>query len=307
MSHGFVCPLCESTKQMKLPYSYRHNGIELQIVRCAKCELARLHPMLSESEVRDLYTADYFNTDYHCGTSKGAYAEECATIRHEFRPLLALMKDFRPEGAFLEIGCAGGAALAEARQAGYEAIGVELSPEMAEWGREHLGLDIRAGTLDDHHFPDCSFDVVFMGDVIEHLPNPFAALVHIRRVLKPKGIIALAYPTELNHIAARLRMLLRLRKQSPHKPYHLYYYTCDTLRQILEHCGFEWKLERVGKIRRSSPLSLAVIDTVNFWVTKLTGKLGDRGFTIAMSNREESPAIPSGSPIPKGEPRSALP
>jgi SAM-dependent methyltransferase len=40
-------------------------------------------------------------------------------------------------------------------------------------------------------FPDCSFDHLFVCFVLEHLPDPLRALVHIQRVLRPGGTVTI--------------------------------------------------------------------------------------------------------------------
>jgi predicted SAM-dependent methyltransferase len=106
-------------------------------------------------------------------------------------------------------------------------------------------------------------------------------LAEIRRILKPNGVVALAYPMELNYLVPRLRALLRLQKQSPNKPYHLYYYTTKTLAELLNQCQFEVKKEKVNKIIHRKPILIHAMDSLNYVLTMLTGKCGDRGFTIA--------------------------
>jgi SAM-dependent methyltransferase len=279
--------LCGGISFAELPYFYQFQEKQIRIVRCISCGLGMLHPMLSSDDVDSLYRPEYFKKDYHCGTSEKTYTQEIETMRQGFRPYLSLIQKFFPQGRYLEIGCAGGATLAEARDRGFDTIGVELSPEMAEWGRKNLNLDIRAGKLEQQHFLDNSFDVVYLGDVIEHLLKPKEVLQEIRRVLKPGGIVVLAYPMELNHIVPHLRRFFRLQRQSPNKPYHLFYYTTRTLRRFLEHCGFEIKVEKVDKVLHRQPVWVYAADSLNYVLTKLTGKWGDRGFTIARSLKEE--------------------
>lgn len=242
--------------------------------------------MISLEEIESLYQKEYFEKDYHCGMSERSYIEEAENNQKEFRPFLHMIRKFCSSGRYLEVGCAGGATLAEARSHGFSVVGVELSPEMALWGRNNFAMDIRVGTLEQQKFPENSFDVVYLGDVIEHIQEPENLLYELLRILKPSGIAAFAYPMDLNHIRPRIRIALKLQRQSPHKPYHLYYYTTDTLRMLLEQCEFEVLFEKTDKTIQREPVIARGLDSVNYLLTKLTGTWGDRGFTISRSQKE---------------------
>ena len=282
-----ACILCGAADFDETPYFYQFKGSRITIVRCRSCGLGTLDPMLPEEDIPFLYSSEYFEGDYHCGVACRPYREEVEKLKREVKPLLSMIRNFQPRGKYLEIGCAGGAMLAEARNGGFDTVGVELSSQMAEWGRKHLHLDIREGKVETQNFPDNSFNVVFLGDVIEHLPNPRAVLEEIRRILPPEGIVALAYPMELNSLVPRMRRAFHLRRQSPHKPYHLFYYTTRTMRLLLERCGFQVVLEKEEKLMRSKPALTWLSDLVNATLTRLSGRFGDRGFTIARVRKQE--------------------
>jgi SAM-dependent methyltransferase len=237
--------------------------------------------MLPEEDIRSLYSSEYFEGDYLCGVGCRPYREEVEGLKREVKPLLSMIQKFQTRGRYLEIGCAGGAMLAEARNGGFDTVGVELSSEMAEWGRKHLQLDIREGKVETQNFPEDSFNVVFLGDVIEHLPNPRTVLEEIRRILEPEGIVALAYPMELNSLVPRVRSAFHLGRQSPHKPYHLFYYDTCTMKALLEQCGFEELMTKEDKLIRADAISSLIMDFINYMGTSITGRWGDRGFTIA--------------------------
>lgn len=64
-----------------------------------------------------------------------------------------------------------------------------------------LNLDIQSGcnvdmvaSADDIPLPDCCVDLIVSQEVLEHVPNPSAALAEIYRVLKPGGCIYLQIP-----------------------------------------------------------------------------------------------------------------
>jgi SAM-dependent methyltransferase len=88
-------------------------------------------------------------------------------------------------------------------------IGAYYTPEY-EWlsnlrplfpGREYIGCDIRPGNgvdrIEDAQrltFADTSVGTVLMFEILEHLPDPRAAVAEVHRVLKDDGIFAMSVP-----------------------------------------------------------------------------------------------------------------
>ena len=95
-----------------------------------------------------------------------------------------------PRGRLLDIGCAAGFFLAEARQH-YEVQGVELSAWSSAHARDALGLSVFTGTLAQANLASDQFDVITLWDVIEHVPDPVPLLTEAARLLKPGGRLVL--------------------------------------------------------------------------------------------------------------------
>lgn len=98
---------------------------------------------------------------------------------------------------FLDVGCADGQitlALSEAVGA-REAWGVDIAPEAVAAARSR-GVNAFQANLDhqDLPLPPEHFDVVYCGEVIEHVFDPEHLLLEIRRVLKPGGLCLLTTP-----------------------------------------------------------------------------------------------------------------
>jgi len=100
-----------------------------------------------------------------------------------------------PPFRILDAGCGGGlVSNALAAKEGYEIDAVDLSTEALEFARlqaEEAKLKVRfqKGSLYDLPFPDERFHAVIVSDVLEHLHDLPKALVEIRRVLQPGGLV----------------------------------------------------------------------------------------------------------------------
>jgi methionine biosynthesis protein MetW len=125
---------------------------------------------------------------------KGYYAGLAAEPR--FRKVLQIAAKLGGE-RFLDIGCGDGSftlLLKDALQA-KEAMGIEISPEAI---CVLNGKGIKAYQLDideqPFSFDTNYFDIVYCGEIIEHLFNPDHLLDEVHRVLKPGGRCIITTP-----------------------------------------------------------------------------------------------------------------
>jgi SAM-dependent methyltransferase len=96
-------------------------------------------------------------------------------------------------GRLLDVGCAAGFFLDEARRRGWDAHGCELSAYAHAHATEALRLDVkRSGFLDPAFTPSAeSFDVITMFNVLEHIPDPAAVADRLFALLRPGGFLFL--------------------------------------------------------------------------------------------------------------------
>lgn len=94
--------------------------------------------------------------------------------------------------SILDVGCGPGALLAELSMYG-EAIGIDNSPLAVNFCKER-GADARVGEITKLPFPDASFDVVLVLDVLEHIEKDALAAAELARILKPGGQLIAMVP-----------------------------------------------------------------------------------------------------------------
>lgn len=238
MSQDARCSVCGSPElvmhlrvasaldeQGLIPSTNRFGAALGDIVRCPRCGHMQLQPMPRASWLAAAY-ADAASEDY---------VEEEAGQRETARRALHQIEAHAPaRGALLDLGCWVGFLLAEARERGWHSVGVEPSAFAAEYARERLGLDVRTEELFTAVLPAHGFDVVVMGDVIEHLEDPAAALVRVKKLLRPRGLLWMTLPDAGSRVARALG-----RRWWSVIPTHVQYFTRSSMRALLERSGFE--------------------------------------------------------------------
>ncbi|HET7572836.1 MAG TPA: methyltransferase domain-containing protein [Gaiellaceae bacterium] len=160
-----------------------------------------------------------------------------------------------PGRRVLDVGCRTGA-LARYYAPGNEVVGVDVDRDALARARERLGIETHWADVEEGlPFDDASFDVVVMGEVLEHLAGPAAAVATVRRVLRPGGRFVGSVPN-----AFRLKSRFayaRGRYPGDWDPTHLQLFTPEALRLLLD--GFEQVEVRfeIGRFTRLQPRLLA--------------------------------------------------
>jgi len=212
------CNLCQSSKNKLLSKKNSY-----QIVRCANCGLVYINPRASVSYICNLYKENKSSPfDYYYNLTK--------IDKERFKKLFSEINKYRKSGRVLDFGCATGSFLQVAKEYGYQVHGVEVNPSAAAYARNVLGLDILEGTVNKFSYKEDFFDIVHMGDVIEHLPDPLSTLKLVNIFMKKEGLLILTTPN-FNSILTKIFQI------KPEE--YLYYFNKDTLHKMIELAGFK--------------------------------------------------------------------
>ncbi|OGR67267.1 MAG: hypothetical protein A2081_01340 [Elusimicrobia bacterium GWC2_61_19] len=234
MPQNVNCAVCGSGESAE---KYLVNGF--RIVRCRDCGLLYVNPRLEPGEIASIYVSDaYYRSPDPMTCGYGDYLADEKNIKATFRRKMA---GFEREaggqkGRLLDVGCASGFFIETARESGWDASGVELSPLASAAARDRAGLNVFTGALADAALPDGHFDAVTMWDVLEHFPDPRADLRQAFRILKPGGLLVIQTPNAASAIA-RLTGGRWACMQRPAE--HLYFFSPATLGRLLRAAGFE--------------------------------------------------------------------
>jgi SAM-dependent methyltransferase len=215
----------EAGAQGLIPTTDRYGVALADFLRCDSCGHLQLSSIPSDAALAAGYE-DAASEDYEAeadGQRATARAELARIERHASAP----------RGQLVDLGCWVGFLAAEANSRGWEARGVEPSRWAAARARSR-GVEVIEAPLFEAELPERAFAAVTMGDVIEHLPDPGAALDHVARLLAPGGVLWLATPDA----GSRVARLLGCRWWSV-IPTHVHLFTRRGMTLLLERHGFE--------------------------------------------------------------------
>mgnify|MGYP000024875688 CR=1 FL=1 len=143
----------------------------------------------------------------------------------------------------LDVGCASGYLAHHLAAQGCVVVGVEPDPDAAAQARAHCHEVVcsRVENLEAVYPRYGRFDVVLLGDVLEHLEDPASVLALLQKYLKAGGYLVISVPNVANY-GVRLELLrgrFRYADCGVLDRHHLRFFTLDTLRELLESAGLE--------------------------------------------------------------------
>ena len=131
--------------------------------------------------------------------------------------------------SLFEVGIGACECLLAAREIGYETFGIDVIERHVEDAKKKYGLN--AETADFIEFDsDQKWDVIIMGDVLEHVSDPIQAIAKAESLLKDDGALWISTPSFESAHAMVVGHNDIMRRQQ----YHINYFSRESLYSILE-------------------------------------------------------------------------
>ena len=286
------CLACGGTRLRQLAMRYEWRETAFPAAECAACGMRFLDVQPVGESLAGMYSAEYFEVDFRCGRSDANSFDESA-FRAENVGLLDRFDRFRGAGRLLEVGCASGWLLKHAADRGWQVTGVELSADAVAHARG-LGVNVMRGALEDVVLPEGAFDLVYMGDVREHVPDCRDTASRVAGLLAPGGHFVLRGPVTTHSLARALALRACGALGRPivlrEPPYHLWEFTPRSLTALMRAVGLEVVTMEQAKIPPGRPhgskgaaqrAAMALVDAVNVPITRAFNALGDRVVMVA--------------------------
>ncbi|RJR12565.1 class I SAM-dependent methyltransferase [Candidatus Parcubacteria bacterium] len=238
------CPLCGATvsdKRLLQNYWY-----------CVLCDVY----FLSRDQIcRNTEVSATYDKAYYARGGTGVLnviSRYLNTI--DFSAIVRLSKKCQP---VLDAGCGDGSLLLHLIRKGVDAYGADTSASAIQCAVES-GVPserLRPGGVTETGFSNRMFGTVVSLHVLEHVTEPSVYLKGILGLLKPGGFLIIRVPN-VDSIEAKLGREKWLHYDYP---YHVAHYTPESLKRVLEKCGFQHVVIRYNATQYRQSLLYSVL------------------------------------------------
>lgn len=229
-----TCEVCDTCVICGSKCSLLMNKDGYDLYKCKSCELVFVYPQPSDDFLKEEV---YSEKSGYQGNKSRDLASIIPTRKQD--KLVSYLKGLN--GRMLDIGCSSGEIMYLAQKQGLEVFGVELNPRTANIAISS-GLNVHIGTLETAGYRAGSFNVIYMGDLIEHVKMPTVLIDSAYNLLAPGGQLIITTPN-MDCFWSKATLLLyrmfRIPWASATPPHHLFQFSRNNLIKTLVNSGFD--------------------------------------------------------------------
>jgi 2-polyprenyl-3-methyl-5-hydroxy-6-metoxy-1,4-benzoquinol methylase len=218
-------------------YAHRSPTQRFTMVQCRRCQTWYLNPRPEITELVKIYGQSYYSFSFR------QRANGLIRRMRQFRDRLSLRKLMvnHIQGSLqdlrvLDVGCGDGTMLHTFKDLGVPAnqlYGADVDAQ-AIGSLEAAGINGLVSRAEDVSYPEGSFDLIVMQQVIEHVAGPKEVLSNLLSLLRPGGVLLVETP----NVSAWDRPLFRGLWGGFHFPRHWTLWNKRTIRETLLDSGF---------------------------------------------------------------------
>lgn len=183
------CPLCSGAAQgVSFPYAISFADQMFQYHRCGECRTVFVDPIPDAATFAQMYGKAEYHDAYYAASDLAPYRQAAALLTQHAQPGCSV----------LDYGCGVGHFLQAVKTEGFVPYGVEFDAAAAASAAVSVGCPVATVSEMERLSSAQSFDVLHLGDVLEHLPDPAATIAGLLPLLKPCGLLFVEGPLEIN-------------------------------------------------------------------------------------------------------------
>ena len=205
----------------------------------------QVSPIPSVSELNAYYAKKYYQNP-SVATYALSYSHDELQLHAEICKMtnqIFTIQFPNSDKSLYDIGCGEGFFMQGLMNCGWTVYGVDYSiagiekhnPRVAPYVSIGDAITDIESCIESHK----RFNLINLGNVLEHVPDPIALLDRIQKLLLPDGLLRIVVPNDSSELQALLQQQGDLNFEWVHPPDHLSYFNFDNLPLVLEATGFK--------------------------------------------------------------------
>lgn len=201
------------------------------------------------------------------------------------KSLVKLISKRFPIGSrILDVGCASGDIAVELSLRGYKVHGIDFEPNRLNKAKELANKYYQKVRYENKSFEELNsqstYDIVLLGEVLEHFTDPVKTLYDIKYLLSAKGRVVITTPN-MPSLVSRLKFAL-LGIFPDNNPEHKYYFDFRRFSRVVSDAGYEtlyFDTRFTNIFAKSRPVAY-IEHILLFWFSLIFPKSGDTIFAV---------------------------
>ena len=242
------CIICNKKNFFSaFPFNTHFNGKIFHYKKCLGCKFVKIFPYPSKKDLEKLYDNKSYHLKFYSNIENNEYRESVNYLKRFLNYKIKL----------LDFGSGNGQFIKEINKI-HKCYGVEYNQETIKQLKKRFknGSFLNNKEINNKKYNNF-FDVIHLGDVLEHVIGPDHLLINLHKKIKKNGLMYIEGPIERNFslvnlliiLFGNIKRLLRVDFKNDFKPYHLYF------------CNFRNQLMMIQKINKFKIIHYKIYET----------------------------------------------
>jgi SAM-dependent methyltransferase len=234
-----TCPVCKERCFRVLFHVsdrlYRTTDRQFCVVECGSCNVIRLNPQPSPSELSLYYPTLYWFSKGGGLADLLANAYRRLVLSDHLQFVRRSLRESGEAGAIVDVGCGGGLFLSMLQKEHRHVMGLDISKKACSVAWGIFGVPAACGSLGDAPLRPDSCAAITLFHVLEHVYDPKQDIEAAHRLLRRNGRLIIQVP---NAASWQFRLFGK-RWNGLDVPRHLITFRATDVDRLLDCCGFE--------------------------------------------------------------------